>query len=103
MRIEKNKYKKETNGNFGSEEYNNWMENFLEAFNSRPNQAREKKKRFRGFKDKIFTVIQSEEQKEKEWKTVRLEREFLGGPVVITQCFHFQVLGSIPGQETKIP
>ena len=30
-------------------------------------------------------------------------REFPGGPVVRTWCFHCQGLGSIPGWGTKIP
>ena len=30
-------------------------------------------------------------------------REFPGGPVVRTQCFHCWGLGSIPGWQTKIP
>ena len=30
-------------------------------------------------------------------------REFPGGPVVRTQCFHCCGLGSIPGRGTKIP
>ena len=29
--------------------------------------------------------------------------EFPGGPVVMTQRFHYCGLGSVPGQETKIP
>ena len=33
-----------------------------------------------------------------------MRREFPGSPVVRTQCFHhWGDLGSIPGQETKIP
>ena len=31
------------------------------------------------------------------------KREFPGGPVVKTWCFHYDGLGSIPGQGTKIP
>ena len=38
-----------------------------------------------------------------ETQRLRITRELLGGPVVRTQHFHCQGLGSIPGQGTKIP
>ena len=33
----------------------------------------------------------------------RVDRDFSGGPVVQTPCFHRRGAGSIPGQGTKIP
>ena len=36
-------------------------------------------------------------------KLKRLCRDFPHGPVVETLCFHCRVVGSIPGEGTKIP
>ena len=44
------------------------------------------------------------ERSQCHWIThFKMLREFPGGPVVMTRCFHCRGLGLIPGGETKIP
>ena len=46
--------------------------------------------------------IKKKKRKNKKQKQVTVLREFPGGPVVRTWCFHCQDPGLIPGQGTKI-
>lgn len=57
------KHKKESNRNFGAEEYNQTGE-----FNRELQQQTEASRRINELEDKLFEIIQSEEQKEKRMK-----------------------------------
>lgn len=57
------KHKKESNRNFGAEEYNR-----TEEFSRELQQQTEASRRINELEDKLFEIIQSEEQKEKRMK-----------------------------------